>query len=265
MKHLTQEEKWQIKALIDSGKSGRAIARQLDRSHSTISRQIRLGLLPSGKYSPLRGKHLYMRSRKSSGKNRRKLTGKLWKVVRKLLILRLSPEQAAGRIELVFAIKVSHTAIYDRIWREKTPTILHCLRHRRKKYRRRGLPKRRLIPNRTDISQRPDIVEEKLRIGAIDLATLKLRHRLEGDTIVGARQQGAIVSLVDRKSKFTLLKQVNRKDSTSVRDAIIAKLKPHKKHVLTITYDNGCEFVKHDDVNAEIGCDSYFCTPYHSW
>lgn len=253
-KHLTHDDRWQIKALKESGKSARAIALQLGRSNSTIAAQLRVGATSGGNYSPNRARNCALRAKKKSGKTRRKLTGELWRGVRNALLLRWSPEQIAGWLVAKNLPRTSHTAIYTRIWADKDPRILRCLRHRGKKYRRRGLPKKRLIPNRTDISQRPVIIEEKLRIGD-----------WEADTIVGARHQGAIVSLVDRNSKFTLLKQVDAKNSEQVRDAIIAKLKPLKNKVLTITYDNGCEFVKHDEVNAKIRCDSYFCTPYHSW
>ena len=252
--HLTHEERWQIKALKESGKSLRSIARQLDRSASTIAAEIKLGVLSSGTYSPKRAELLYLRSKRNSGSKRRKLTGDLWHSVRNGLLLRWSPEQIAGWLKRGGLAKISHTTIYTRIWREKDPVILRCLRHRGKKYRRRGLPKRRLIPNRIDISERPDIVEKKQRIGD-----------WEGDTIIGKGQQGAIVSLVDRASKYTKLTRIDQKTAENVAQAIIEQLKPHKNKVHTITYDNGCEFVKHQEINAAIKCDSYFATPYHSW
>ena len=254
MKHLTHEERYEIKALNSSGFSARKIGKQLNRHHSTISRQLKIGRINSGKYSPIRAKNHSLFAKKLSGITRRKLTGKLWHAVRNMLIHRWSPEQIAGRIELELAVSISHTAIYSRIWSDKEPRVLQCLRHKGKKYKRRGVPKRRLIPNRTDISQRPDIIEEKSRIGD-----------WEADTIIGKNHQGAIVSIVDRKSKFTLLKQVDSKQSQLVSGAMNKLLLPHKNAVKTITYDNGCEFVKHEDVNAKIGCESYFCTPYHSW
>lgn len=252
--HLTRGERWQIKALNESGKSIRSIARQLNRSSSTISAEIKLGRQSNGKYSPIRAENLYLRSKKLSGKTRRKMTSTLWHKVRQRLLLRWSPEQISGRFKLENLGEISHTAIYTRIWKDQDPAILRCLRHRGKKYKRRGLPKRHLIPNRTDISQRPDIVEEKTRIGD-----------WEGDTIIGAKNQGAIVSLVDRASKFTLLKQVDSKNAENVKNATIEKFRPFKKKVKTVTYDNGCEFVKHEEVNKKVGCESYFAQPYHSW
>ena len=68
------------------------------------------------------------------------------------------------------------------------------------------------IPNRVDIDERPKIVEQKTRIGD-----------WEGDTIIGAKQQGAIVSLVDRCSKFTVLKKIDRKTAEAFTKAAVEK------------------------------------------
>lgn len=46
---------------------------------------------------------------------------------------------------------------------------------------------------------------------------------------------------------------------------MVSSLKPLKKFIKTITYDNGREFVEHESIAKILGCDSYFATPYHSW
>ncbi len=253
--HLTREERYQIKALHESGMSGRGIARQLGRSHSTICDELRRGRMPrTGRYSPKRAERAILRSRRASGCQRRKLQGALWKRVRGCLLRRWSPEQTAGRLALQGAQTVSHSTIYRRIWRERQPSLLRCLRHGGKRYRRRGLAGRHLIPNRIDISLRPEIVEQKTRSGD-----------WEADTIVGAGQQGSVVTLVERRSAFSLLRAMPVKRAETAANLIVSALKSTGKAVQTITYDNGSEFCRHERVNAEIGCQSYFCTPYHSW
>lgn len=253
--HLTREERYQIKALHESGMSNRAIGRQLGRAHSTISDELRRGRMPrTGRYSPKRAERAIIRSRRASGCKRRKLQGALWKRVRRCLLRRWSPEQTAGRLALEGLQTISHSTIYRRIWRERQPSLLRCLRHRGKRYRRRGLAGRHLIPNRTDISLRPEIVEEKTRAGD-----------WEADTIVGAGQQGCVVTLVERHSAYSLLRAMPIKRAETCASLIIQALKAAGKPVRTITYDNGSEFCRHERVNAEIGCESYFCTPYHSW
>lgn len=251
--HLTLEERWQIKALVESGNSLRSIARQLKRSVSTISAERRRGSLQDGRYSPKRGIRLYHRGKLVSGRTRRKLTGALWTCVRHHLLHRWSPEQIAGRLRLEGIVQMSHTTIYRRLWRERHPSLLRCLRHGGRRYRK-GQAGRTLIPNRVDIKDRPKIVEAKTRIGD-----------WEADTIVGAKQQGAIVSLVDRASKYTKLRHVPEKKAEAVTQAIVSALKPHKNNVHTITYDNGCEFVQHRRISRGLFCQAYFATPYHSW
>jgi len=132
------------------------------------------------------------------------------------------------------------------------------LRRRGKKYNRRGAKTagRGCIPNRVDIQERPKIVESKSRMGD-----------WEGDTIIGAGQQGVILSLVDRKSKFTLLAKMEGKYAGQVPDLIKQCFKrlPTKVTSHTITFDNGKEFSRHQSITKKTGLRCYFATPYHSW
>jgi IS30 family transposase len=135
-------------------------------------------------------------------------------------------------------------------------TLFKQLRHNGKKYNKRSSGKagRGCIPNRVDIDERPAIVEQKTRIGD-----------WEGDTIIGVKHQGAIVSYVDRCSKFTVLKKVDRKTSELVTQATIEKLGQNVLPVLTITYDNGMEFADHGSIASALKTNCYFAKPYHSW
>ncbi len=253
--HLTREERYQIQALHESGMSQRAIARQLRRAHSTIGDELRRGRMPrTGRYSPKRAERAILRSRQASGCKRRKLQGALWKRVRRCLLKRWSPEQTAGRLALEGLKRVSHSTIYRRIWRERQPSLLRCLRHRGKRYKKRGTAKRHLIPNRTDISERPQIVEEKTRAGD-----------WEADTIVGAKHCGSVITLVERKSAFSKLKAMPVKRAETCAQLMIEALEEAGQPVLTVTHDNGPEFCSHEQVSAKTGCDNYFAAPYHSW
>ena len=100
---------------------------------------------------------------------------------------------------------VSYETIYKMIWKNKQNggDLYRCLRHGGKKYNKRGGKNsgRGLIPTRVDIELRDQIVEEKSRIGD-----------LEADTVIGANHKGAIVTLVDRMSKFSLFTLVPNKN-----------------------------------------------------
>jgi len=155
-----------------------------------------------------------------------------------------SPEQIGIRLKEK-GIFISHETIYKMIWADKRAggILYKYLRHHGKRYNKRSSGKagRGCIPGRIDISERPKIVEEKSRIGD-----------WEGDTIIGAKHQGAIVSYVDRHSKFTLLKKIDRKEVALVLAATLEKTKglPHK--VETINFDNGKEFARHQEISIAL-------------
>ena len=125
---------------------------------------------------------------------------------------------------------------------------------RRSKERSSGKAGRGCIPDRVYITARPLVVEAKSRIGD-----------REGDTIISAKHKGAFVSYVDRLSKFTLLKKIDRKMADLVTQATIEKMANLPHPVRTITYDNGKEFSAHKDIATALNTSCYFATPYHSW
>ena len=98
------------------------------------------------------------------------------------------------------------------------------------------------------------VVEDKARIGD-----------WEGDTIVGANYRGAIVSYVDRCSKFTALKMLKNRTAELVTQATLDKLGQGTLPVLTIAYDNSKEFSEHRKIASELNASCCFAKPYHSW
>lgn len=95
-----------------------------------------------------------------------------------------------------------------------------------------------------------------------------LRGRLgdwEADTMIGKGHQGALVTLDERKSKLRLAFPVANKTAEAVTNGLIAVLADFKAWVHTLTFDNGKEFAKHEEVAKAIGCQTYFATLYHSW
>ncbi|SQH77857.1 transposase (fragment) [Shewanella benthica] len=114
-----------------------------------------------------------------------------------------------------------------------------------------GMRGARLIPDRVDISERPEIVESRERLGD-----------WEGDTVHG--QNANLVTLVDRKSRFTLVQRVFSKTKEEVANAMI-ELLGQVHTVLTVTLDNGAEFADHVRVSNETGASMYFAKPHASW
>jgi len=110
------------------------------------------------------------------------------------------------------------------------------------------------IKNKVSIDERPAIVEAKERIGD-----------WEADTIIGKRHQQALVSLTERKSRFSLIYKVERKTSDQVTEAISHLLLPIKQYVHTVTSDNGKEFAGHHVIANNLGAEFYFAHPYSSF
>jgi IS30 family transposase len=110
------------------------------------------------------------------------------------------------------------------------------------------------IKDRISIDERPSIVDSKTRIGDWEI-----------DTIIGKNHKGALLSIVERKSKFTLIGKLQEKSAEIAANAAIDLLKPFANKVLTITADNGKEFADHKHINKSLKADVYFAHPYHSW
>jgi IS30 family transposase len=185
------------------------------------------------------------------------MTFQLISKIEKGLRLQWSPEQISGRLKRE-GFYISHETIYKYVWKDKRQggSLYKELRHQGKKYNKRskGTAGRGCIPGRVDIDKRPSVVEEKTRLGDWEL-----------DTIIGAEHKGAIVSMVERTSKLTMLAQIPYKTAEKVEQALLERLKPVKDFVHTMTADNGKEFANHQKVSLELEAGFYFAKPYHSW
>ncbi len=105
-----------------------------------------------------------------------------------------------------------------------------------------------------DISRRPDEAGNRERTGD-----------WEADTVIGRGHSGAVVSLVDRASKYALLQRVDQRTSAAFSAAMLEMPRPSDIPVHTITSDNGREFAGHAGVAAELGAGFHFAIPYHFW
>ena len=128
-------------------------------------------------------------------------------------------------------------------------------------YRRQTLPKTARhhmdegeIPDRTDIGNRPNIINRKQRIGD-----------WEADTVVGLGQKSALLTLVERKTKYLIIVRLNGLTVEETAMAMIGALKRHKANAHSVTMDNGKEFYRHMKVAKAPGAKTYFCRPYRSW
>lgn len=256
--HLIREERYQIHALRRQGITPAVIAAQLGRSPSTILRELKRNAGPQG-YKPARAHDKALaRAAQKGRRNARQFTAQQWSQVHRYLHLQLSPEQVSGRLKAEGALRISHECIYQHIYADKRAggnlaEHLRCQKVRRKRYAS-GQERRGTLKERVCIEQRPAIVETRSRIGD-----------WEGDTIIGKGHQGVLVTLVERKSRYTLAQQLHSRHSEGVTEAVIALLRPYKSQCQTITFDNGKEFAQHAFIAASLKANVYFAHPYRSW
>ena len=278
--HLSCEERVMIQLMLEQGRTLRAIARSVHRAPSTISRELaRNGWCnpavrprPVGR-PPAAGGYracvAHRRARALAAKSRcpRRLRtdGPLWPIVRSLLRGKHSPEQIAAMLARMHPdtpqLRVSHESIYTAIYAMPRGAlrkeVIGCLRQGRKRRRprTRGQDRRGQIPNMVSIHERPPEVDERLVPG-----------HWEGDLIVGARNASAIGTLVERTTLFTVLARVQ--DTTAaaalqgfgtVLQRIDAQLR------LSLTYDQGKEMARHQQLSQDAGIAVYFADPHSPW
>lgn len=256
--HLTYEERCQIYTLKKSTESNGKIAKRLGVDKSTITRELNRN--KGGKGYRFKQAHIKSCERRFKAcRKKHKMTKETIALIENKLREQWSPEQISGWIKITASCNsVSAETIYQHIWDNKRRggNLFKHLRHSGKKYNKRSSEKagRGCIPNRVDIKDRPSIVDEKSRLGDWEV-----------DTVIGKGHKGVIVSMVERASKLTKLVVVRHKTAKEVCNALIIKLDPVKKFVLTITADNGKEFATHEIVSNALESTFFFATPYHSW
>lgn len=252
--HLTQDERYQIYILKKAGHRQSEIAEVMGRSRSTISREIKRNSGGRG-YRPKQAQQLSMD--KQARKNGSTISAETWAFAEGRLRAYWSPEQISGYLRANGLPGVSHESIYWRIYADKQRggtlhKTLRCQKTRKKRYGNRE--RRGTIPNQVSIEQRPAIVD-----------TLKRYGDWEGDLVVGANHQQALVTLNERKSRYTLLDKVSRKTAEAVTDTIISLLAPFSELVHTLTTDNGKEFAQHERIAQRLNVQHFFAHPYCSW
>jgi IS30 family transposase len=250
---LTQVQRYQISALKKMEHTQSEKAQVLKVNRSTVGRELRRNTGGCG-YRPKQADEKAM-SRRPKGKPR--IETDEWRVVEEKLRQDWSPEQVSGWLKKPAGSSISHEWIYQHILTDKHSggdlyKHLRCQKKRRKRY---GSPERRgKLPNRVSIEERPEVVNQRERLGDWEV-----------DTVVGKNQQGALVSLVERKSRYTLLGLVRRRQADLVKQAVIAMLIPLADRVLSITSDNGKEFAEHVQIAKALDTAFYFSHPYSAW
>ena len=257
---LTEVDRIEIYALLQAGKSQRQIAAALGVAPSTICRELARHTVHHGyhpQYAHLRACYFRRTARKAV-----KMTPSMITYIESKLCQQHSPEQIAERMKRDPAWRgpsISHERIYQHIWQDKTNGgyLYKHLRIAGTKQRRKrpnSRDRRGIIKNRVGIEKRPGIVDRKIRFGD-----------WEADTVIGKYHKGALVSLVDRKSKLTLVGKVHRRTAEAIEQMIVRFVRRLPRRSYTLTVDNGKEFAGHETIAHRLGVRVFFADPYSAW
>lgn len=255
---LTLQERYYIEIEMRNGTSQNKIAKTLNRSQGTISKEVARN--KGGRGYRHKQANITAKKRHEDKRKRVKLTNEIILFIEnELNTNQSSPEQIAGRIKRILNLSIHHETIYRYILQDKATggDLYLQLRRKQKPYRKRygnSTNSTKGIPERIDIDQRPQEANNRLRVGD-----------WEADTVIGAKHKGVIVTLDERVSKLRLALPQVGKFARETKESIVELLKPFAAFVKTITFDNGKEFAKHMDMASSLGCDTYFAKPYHSW
>ncbi|MFA5119011.1 MAG: IS30 family transposase [Candidatus Omnitrophota bacterium] len=260
-------EREEISRQIALGSSLRTIAGILNRSPSSISREIRQsGVVELKYYRAIFVQQQSIKTRHKIRKNRKLATNALLrKLVLSYLTKNWSPEQIAKRLIVLYpndmSMRVSHETIYSHIYVLPRGTFKRRLisylrrnhKYRRKKDGRRGKPGS--IQDYFSIEERPQEVADRTIPG-----------HWEGDLIIGRRNASAIGTLVERTTRMAFLVKLRNQDASTIRRSFgeeFRSLPPGLKR--TLTYDQGGEMCQHKLFTKETKITVYFAHPHSPW
>lgn len=253
---LTEAERYQIYVLLKAEYTQKEIAALLGRSPSTISRELRRNKGLKG-YRPVQAQSL-SDSRRASAHKAIKVTDEVRLWIEQLLRQELSPQQVVDYLERHKKVSLHHETIYQIVYADKAEggDLYKHLRVASKPYRKRygHYDRRGKIKNRVDIDDRPLVVENRCRIGD-----------WEGDTVMGKGRKSALLTMVERKTLYTVIVRLTGKRADLLAEAAVIGMEDLKSKVKTITFDNGLEFAEHEEIAKGLGADIYFAHPYASW
>jgi transposase, IS30 family len=266
-RYLSREERYELARLREGGLSVRAVAARLGRSPSTICRELARNACPrTGGYQPERAHWLAGERQRRPKDSKLACSPRLRQAVQQMLHRRYSPEQASGRLTVLYpddpTMRVSHESIYQSIYiyprGQLRRELQACLRSGRAVRRRRGRREMRgQIIGAVPIGQRPAEAEGRLVPG----------HH-EGDLIMGSRaSNSAVGTIVERTTGYlTLLPLHAGHDAASVGDAVIEHLGALPGwFARTLTWDRGKELAHHQRITATTGIAVYFADPCAPW
>jgi len=254
---ITPEERYLISHLRKQGLNKAQIAAQTGYHRSTIGREFARNCNWQGIYRPSKAQ-AKTNGRRSRSRRNSHFSGAEMALVTEHLKKDWSPEQIAGRLALEGKLRISHETIYKYVWTDKARggelwKHLRCAgKKRRKRYG--AYDSRGRLAGKRSIEDRPEKANNREEMGHWEI-----------DTVMGSGDKHCILTMVERRSGFTLIgKLVNRTQELTKQRACWLMGK-HPGGFQTITSDHGTEFHSYPKIEKRTGVLFYFAHPYHSW
>ena len=255
-RQLTMDDRCQLYEMLHQGATPKAMAAALGVHPSTISRELSRNRSQRG-YRPHQAQEKAQERRKLPRRPSR-LTPELRGFIAAKLREDWSPEQIAGWLKGEGRAGVSPETIYLLVYADQRrggDLFTHLRRRRGRRRSRAGKRDRRgQIKDRVMIDHRPAVVDDRSRVGD-----------WETDTLLGKQESQALLSAVERRSRYTVLAKLKDRKAASLAAAMVELLSPVRERVLTLTSDNGHEFADHQNIAAALQADFYFAHPYAAW
>jgi IS30 family transposase len=260
-KHLSITERCEISRLQKSGYSIRKIAESLDRTPSSIARELKRNTRHKDGYNPEHANRVYHAKRWGGSKLDR--DDNLREKVLSMLKEGYSPEQVSGRLKLetgkgVISYETIYRFIYAQVARTKDYNWRHYLPQgkskRRSKKSRKNCSSEFFITDRVPILYRPPEIDERKEAG-----------HWEADLMLFSKFGQILLMLFERHTRVLIVKRVMNKSSNTVIDAISDTLSVLPRNLRqTVTFDNGSEFAYHYKLH-KLGMETFFCDTYSPW
>lgn len=253
---LTREQRYAIYLGLQEKSTLSAIALRIGVNKSTVSREISRNRNRFGGYGWRMADEKASERRTRLPGNRSLRPGVVRTAIRLLVTEDWSPRQISGYLART-GVRISHETIYSLIRSDEGGELRRHCRHGMKYRRHVRVPRKtrvRNIPGRISIHERPPEADGR-RFGDWEM-----------DLIIGKGQKSAILTLCERSVNYMMMRRLpGGKDPDGVAEAVIDLLRPYRKNVLTITTDNGSEFVKHSRISKDLRTTVYFADSYASW
>lgn len=245
--HLSRDERVVVEKMHRAGSSVRAIARTLERSPNSISRELRNNRVRKRYRTDKAHQKAYIRRYRSKRDCMKVVTGKYELLVQEKLKMKWSPRQISGYMKKNHSVVVSAKAIYKYVHSRCLEHLLfwgwNKCKSGRKQYKSNGNP-----DGRKRIDERPEVTTP---------------GHYEMDFIVSKGSSWVLLVLVDRMTKQSSVIRLPNRRYETVRNMLQRFCKSHQ--VINVTTDNDIAFVKWKQLEQQLRVQIYFCHPYHSW